>query len=38
MKTIQNITRSAKVELFLTVAHVSCLASVAVFAVTNLLF
>lgn len=38
MKTIKNITRSTKVEFLLAVAHVSTLAAVAIFAVTNLLF
>ena len=36
MKTIKNITRNAKVEILLTVAHASSIAAVAVFAVTNL--
>ena len=38
MKTIKNITRNAKVEVLLTIAHVSSVAAVAVFAVTNFLF
>jgi len=36
MKTIQNITRNAKIEALLIIAQASSLAAVAIFAVTNL--
>jgi len=36
MKTIQNITRNAKLEVILTIAQASSVAAVSVFAITNL--